>query len=133
MRRRAESPGEAIEGAFTAAHDVCGALDEAGFLPFGDILTSVLDGASSIARAVGGRARRGEAPSPTETRLPGPLAAIAATSAMRPGAPGYYGPPGYAPGFAPPGFAPPGYGYAPAAYSATPPGWPKPPPAGWPS
>jgi hypothetical protein len=124
VTRHAESPGEAVEGALTAASDVCGALDEAGFLPFGDILSTVLDTASDVARAVGGRARRGESPGPSETKLPGPLAAVAATSAMRPGAPGY-GAPGFGYGAPSPFGAPPGWPGAPSPYAPpAPPGWP---------
>lgn len=132
VRRRASSPGEAIEGAVCGADDLCGVLEESG-IDIGGILSTVLDTASSVVRSVGGRSGRGERPSPAETRLPGPLASLASVAAMRPGAPGYgYGaPPGYgAPWGAPPGFPGAGFPGAPPGYGA-PGAWGK--PGGWPA
>lgn len=115
VRGRASSPGEALEQTLTRADRVVAAAEESGFIPIGDIFSTVLSTASDIARSVGGRARRGEPPTTEATAtLPGPLAKVASVSAMRPG--GYGPPPGFPPGpwAWPGGYGPPpapGYGY----------------------
>jgi len=111
---RRSSPGEALQGVLERADRLCGAAEESGFIPIGDIFSTILSTASDVARTVAGRTRRGEPPTTAATAtLPGPLARIASVSAMRPG--GYPPPPMYAGGpwggWAPGYPAPPGYGY----------------------
>lgn len=114
VRSRAGSPGEALEHVLTRAQRVMAAGEVSGFIPIGDIFSTVLSTAGDVARAIGGATRRGEPPPSSATALPGPLAKVASISAMRPGG---YGPPPGMPGpwaWAPPGYAPPGWG-APSA------------------
>lgn len=109
IARRAQSPGEAISEAVEDAHAMAGLLEHVGFIDLGSIIPGILDTASSVARMVTGRARRGEPMTTPETaKLPGPMARLAYVAAMRPGHPG----PGMP--WAPPG-GPYGAPYSPGA------------------
>lgn len=124
VRDRRNTPGEALEGVLARADRVCRAAEVSGIIPIGDIFSTVLSTASDLARTIGGRTSRGEAPtSPATATLPGPLSRVATVAAMRPGG---FPPPApwagtpwgaWAPG--PYGAPPPGYGYGkPAGYGA---------------
>ena len=130
-RVRSSSPGEAIEQAVMGAAELCAAADECGFIDLGSIIPGILNTATGIVSAVANRGAAGKPPMPPgAAALPGPLASLASTAAMRPGGfpypggppspyaapyappapPPFYGPPAPPPFYGPPG-KPFGFGY----------------------
>lgn len=115
-RVRSSSPGEAIEQAIMGAAELCAAADECGFIDLGSIIPGILNTATGIVSAVANRGAAGKSPMPPgAAALPGPLASLASTAAMRPGGYPYPGgpPSPYAAPYAPPA-PPPFYGPPPA-------------------
>ena len=118
-RVRDRSPGEAIEAAVMGAAELCAAADECGFVDFGTLIPGLLNTATGIVSSIANRGGKPGVPPvpPSAATLPGPMASLAHTAAMRPGGYGYPGGPPSpwgGPAMAPPGYGPPpGYGFKP--------------------